>query len=378
MGLLRTAYSGKRVFLTGHTGFKGAWMAEWLTRLGAQVHGWALDPATRPSLFDDLGLSPRLTDERADICEAKRIREAVLDLRPDIVFHLAAQPLVRESYRDPLETFRVNVQGTATILDALRALEADGGTSSGDHCAAVMVTTDKCYENREWVYGYREEDRLGGRDPYSASKAAAELTISTFRQSFFPNPADGLVSVSSARSGNVIGGGDWAEDRIVPDAMRALGAGDTIDVRNPAATRPWQHVVEPLWGYLMLAARQRGAAERRDSEQLNRLSSAFNFGPRLTSNRTVGQLVEQILISRPGEWRTEANPRAPHEASLLNLVWDKAYHLLGWTPTWDFETTVARTVRWYCDAESGASPRALIGDDINAFEAAVEHPGGEG
>jgi CDP-glucose 4,6-dehydratase len=324
----RSAYRGKRVFVTGHTGFKGSWLTEWLLSLGAEITGYSLPPPTDPALFDQLGLVKRIAHIEADIRDADRVARAIAEAQPDFVFHLAAQPLVRQSYEQPRETYDVNVMGTLHLLEALRPLE--------HKCAAVMITTDKCYENREWLYGYREEDALGGYDPYSSSKAAAELVIAAYRRSFF---AESPVAIASARAGNVIGGGDWATDRIVPDCMRALRKGESIPIRNRNATRPWQHVLEPLSGYLLLGASLIDG--RRD------LASAFNFGPNLQSNRTVGELVERVLQFWPGQAFDALDGNAPHEAGRLNLAADKAFHLLGWGPVWDFDQTIEKTVDWY-------------------------------
>jgi CDP-glucose 4,6-dehydratase len=321
-------YRGRTVFLTGHTGFKGAWLAEWLLALGARVIGYALPPPTDPAVFTQLGLARRLDRHiLADINDLSALRDAIIEAQPDFVFHLAAQPLVRESYRAPVETFATNVLGTAHVLESLRALEKP--------CAAVIVTTDKCYENREWLHGYRESDPLGGRDPYSASKAAAEIVTASFRASFF---GEGKVRIATARAGNVIGGGDWAADRIVPDCIRALTAGKPIDVRNPGAVRPWQHVLEPLAGYLWLAARLTHDAA---------LATAFNFGPGHDANRTVGELASEVLKHWPGRWRDRSDPHAPHEAKLLQLSTDKTHAQLGWAPAWTFSDAVRETVRWY-------------------------------
>ena len=238
------AFRGKNVWLSGHTGFKGAWLAHWLLGLGAKVHGFALPPATEPALFDQLGLVNQMEHQLADIRDSGAVAASIAAVQPDFVFHLAAQAILRTSYEIPIETYATNVMGTIHVLEALRALKKP--------CAAVLVTTDKCYENREWVYGYREDDPLGGYDPYSSSKAAAEIAISAWRRSFF---GEHPVRVASGRAGNVIGGGDWAKDRIVPDCIRHLQRNESIPVRNPRATRPWQHVLEPLSGYLWLAAR---------------------------------------------------------------------------------------------------------------------------
>jgi len=352
-------YAGRRVLVTGHTGFKGAWLCEWLLALGAEVHGLALDPIDGQELFGDLRLPDRLAgDLRLDVRDPVSVAEAVAQIRPEVVFHLAAQPLVRRSYREPLETFATNTMGTAHVLDALRL--------AASPCAAVMVTTDKCYENREWIHAYREDDPMGGHDPYSASKGAAELVIASYRRSFFP--ADGPILVASARAGNVIGGGDWAEDRIVPDAMRALAAGQTIDVRNPRATRPWQHVLDPLSGYLALAAQLYEQLPAHNLPRRRALAGSFNFGPALASNQPVSALVTEALRHWTGSWKDVSNPSAPHEATLLNLATDKAFHLLGWAPVWNFQQTLARTVDWYRNPQT-LDAHTRTGADLDAFTA---------
>jgi CDP-glucose 4,6-dehydratase len=358
--MFRDFYHGKRVFLTGHTGFKGSWLAEWLCLLGAEVHGYALDPQPHELLYDQLGLTTRLAaDTRADLADRTALAAALDAARPDVVLHLAAQPLVRLSYDIPVETFATNVMGTAHVLDAVR--------TSGRPCTVVCITTDKCYENREWLHAYREEDAMGGHDPYSASKGAAELVISSYRRSFFP--PDGPVKLASARAGNVIGGGDWAIDRIVPDCIRALRAGQPIPVRNKIATRPWQHVLEPLSGYLSLAASL--ATETPATRGAGTLASAFNFGPSLASNRTVAELVRELLKHAPGEWLDASDPHAVHEASKLNLATDKAFHLLGWKPAWEFEETLARTAEWYVGETHGRSPLDLTRQQIAAYQSAA-------
>jgi CDP-glucose 4,6-dehydratase len=351
-------YRGKRVLLTGHTGFKGSWMAEWLLALGAEVTGYALPPPTQPSLFEQLGLVGRLRHIEGDVRDLSAVRAAVDSAKPDFVVHLAAQPLVRLSYDQPVETYGINVMGTVNVLEAVRL--------SGKPCTIVAVTTDKCYENKEWVHSYREEDPMGGYDPYSSSKGAAELVIAAYRRSYFSAPGS-PVKLASARAGNVIGGGDWALDRIVPDCIRALQRGETIPVRNKIATRPWQHVLEPLSGYLWLAScLSRAAVEVEDGrlsdvgssdlnlklERLKALCGAFNFGPALASNRTVAELVKEILKHWPGKWEDRSDPNAVHEAKLLNLATDKAHHFLGWSPAWDFEQTIEKTTEWYRSAEA--------------------------
>jgi CDP-glucose 4,6-dehydratase len=338
MTLFGSAFNGKRVLVTGHTGFKGSWLCEWLLGLGADVTGFSLPPKTQPALFEQLGLARRLRHVVCDIQDADDLAKAVSECKPDFVFHLAAQALVRESYVHPRETFEVNAMGTLHLLESLRNLKKP--------CSAVLVTTDKVYLNREWNHGYREEDPLGGHDPYSASKAAAELIIASYRDSFFQNHP---VKVASSRAGNVIGGGDWAKDRIVPDCIAALQKNKPIPVRNRHATRPWQHVLEPLSGYLWLAASMAEPKLRRC--ELPQLASAFNFGPNRDSNRTVAELVEEVLKHWPGRWQDKTDPAAPHEAGLLQLSTDKAYALLRWSPVWSFSEAVGSTVDWYRAAE---------------------------
>jgi CDP-glucose 4,6-dehydratase len=358
-----TFWRGRRVLLTGHTGFKGSWLSLWLLGMGAEVWGYALAPEPGRSLFPALQLdtaagSPegsQLHHQLADLRDLQALQCAVTEAQPEVVLHLAAQPLVRRSYRDPLGTWATNVQGSLHLLEALKSLQHP--------CAVVMVTTDKVYSNREWDFGYREHDRLGGHDPYSASKAAAELAIASWRSSFCgsaPHQTPHLA-IATARAGNVIGGGDWAEDRIVPDAMRALAAGVPIPVRRPRATRPWQHVLEPLGGYLLLAERLAGDASHASA-------SAFNFGPALEANRSVRELVEAALQHWPGSWRDCSDLHGPHEAGRLHLQIDKAHHQLGWQPRWDFATTAARTVAWYRAVHEGANPLDCCLADLRAYQ----------
>ena len=324
---LRQSFEGKRVWLSGHTGFKGSWLSEWLLDLGAIVHGYALAPNTKPALFDQLGLAGRLEHEIADIRNRETVRKSIHSFRPDFVIHMAAQPLVRRSYAIPVETYETNVMGTIHVLEALRGLTLN--------CSTVIVTTDKCYENHESGRAYEESDPLGGHDPYSSRKGMAEVATAAYRNSYFQR---GPIRLASARAGNVIGGGDWAEDRIVPDAMRALNNGNEILVRNPRAVRPWQHVLEPLSGYLTLASLL---------VENPSLATAFNFGPGPDSNRTVEDLVRNILKNRSGSWSDQSDPAALHEATLLNLSIEKAERLLGWKPKWAFEETISKTVLWY-------------------------------
>ena len=331
-------YKDKKVLITGHTGFKGSWLSLWLSSLGANVYGYAQPPVTDPSLFEHLKLAGSLHHEVADICDIDRFRKSIKAIQPDIIFHLAAQSLVRESYNHPLDTVMVNTMGTVNVLEAVRLEKLSP--------AIVLITTDKCYDNREWLYGYKETDALGGYDPYSASKGAAEVLIASWRNSFF-NPgrlSEHGVRVASARAGNVIGGGDWAKDRIVPDCIRDLQKTGIIQVRNPYATRPWQHVLEPLGGYLKLGSK---LLEVNDSA-LHEYCEAFNFGPLISSNKNVGALVNKIIqVWGSGSWKSLSLEKAGHEASLLHLSIDKAYHKLKWLPQWNFEETVSYTVDWY-------------------------------
>jgi CDP-glucose 4,6-dehydratase len=353
-------WHGRRVLLTGHTGFKGSWLLLWLQQLRAQVWCYSLEPESAPNLFRQI-FPERPPDSiwhhrEADLCDLQALKDWVQRAQPEVVFHLAAQPLVSRSYQDPLGTWATNVQGSLNLLDALKPLQQP--------CAVVMVTTDKVYENREWTYGYREADRLGGHDPYSASKAAAELAIASWRASFCGKAAHQTphLRIATARAGNVIGGGDWAVDRIVPDAMRSLATGEPITVRNPSATRPWQHVLEPLGGYLRLAE-----ALATDPEPP---CEAFNFGPHLESNRPVHELVRAMLSHWPGEWVDRSDPNTPHEAGRLHLQIDKAHHQLGWRPRWSYASTIERTVGWYRSVHDGATPLDCCLDDLQAYQAA--------
>ncbi|WP_430449034.1 CDP-glucose 4,6-dehydratase [Rhodophyticola sp.] len=342
-------WAKKRVLLTGHTGFKGAWLSEILLQRGARVFGLALAPDTIPSLFEQLGLSKRLDHCVGDIRDPEFVRKRVAQAAPDIVFHLAAQSLVRRSYAQPQETWSVNVMGTANLLDALRPVR--------HRCACVIVTTDKIYENREWEHPYRETDRLGGHDPYSASKAGAELVVSSYRSSFF---SGGPVQLASARAGNVIGGGDWAKNRLLPDLARAFSAGEMLVLRNPASTRPWQHVLEPLAGYLRLAER----LFNNDG-----YDAAYNFGPEIQDVRSVQEVIESAVRLWPGAYEYRKDLNAPHEAGRLMLGIERSRSRLGWTPRWDVERGIAETVGWYRDVAGGADPVALTRTQITTFEA---------
>ncbi|MCL2344231.1 MAG: CDP-glucose 4,6-dehydratase [Desulfobulbus sp.] len=342
-------WRGKRVLVTGDTGFKGGWLTRWLLRLGAEVSGLALPPPTQPSLFDAIGPNHGYACHMADIRDYSQVKQRIAAVQPHIVFHLAAQALVRASYDDPLATWATNVQGTAHVLDALRQESALK--------VAIFITTDKVYRNREFAYPYREDDELGGHDPYSASKAACELLIASYRQSFF---AQSGVAIASARAGNVIGGGDWAADRIIPDAIRAWQNGQPLRVRNPASIRPWQHVLEPLGGYLRLAEHLWAHPEA---------AGPFNFGPRTDEAASVGQLIAHAQTSYPDALVNFASaPSGPHEAGWLALEIAKARHILGWQPVWSVEQAVQRTMRWYRDWQQGADPIALCDRDIDAYE----------
>lgn len=325
-------FDGKTVLVTGHTGFKGAWLTAWLKQLGAKVIGLALDPPTDPSHFNAAHLGRGMTDLRIDIRNRVAVEEAVVTRQPDFLFHLAAQALVRQSYDDPLETWLTNVQGTLHVLDALRKL--------GNPCSAVIITSDKCYDNVEWVWGYRENDALGGPDPYSASKGAAELAIRSHVKSYFPK-ATSKVRIASARAGNVIGGGDWAKDRIVPDCVKAWSLGNTVDLRNPHSTRPWQHVLEPLSGYLNLALAL--------SRQPEMHGESFNFGPPSQQSHSVLELVQKMALHwEQVSWNdVSQSAKGPYESGLLKLNCDKALHHLQWHAAMGFEATVRMTAEWY-------------------------------
>jgi len=329
------AYRGKRVFVTGHTGFKGSWLCLWLERLGAEVHGFSLAPPTDPSLFEQAGLASAIQHTIGDVRDAAALSTALAKADPQFIFHLAAQPLVLDSYADPAGTFATNVTGSINLMQAVR--------ETGTRAAVVMVTTDKVYLNREWEQAYHEDDPLGGHDPYSASKAAMEIAVASWRDSFFSpaKVAEHGVRIATARAGNVIGGGDWSGNRLVPDLVRALVDNQAPTLRNPASLRPWQHVLEPLAGYLWLGAR---LAE----PQGERFAEGWNFGPPASEDFRVGDLADAFLAAwgRPG-WTDVTRSDAPHEAGLLRLSINKAAEQLGWSPVWHFETTVARTAAWY-------------------------------
>jgi CDP-glucose 4,6-dehydratase len=352
-------FAGRPVFLTGHTGFKGGWLALWLHRLGARVHGYALDPPTEPSLFETARIGGLLAaDVRADLADRAALGRALAAAEPEVVFHLAAQPLVRASYNDPVGTFMTNVLGTAHLLDAVRNCPSVR--------AVVVVTTDKVYQNREWVHPYREGDRLGGHDPYSASKAAAEIVAESLRASFFGDTGAHPAQVATVRAGNVIGGGDWAADRLVPDCLGAFGRGEPVSLRFPDAVRPWQHVLEPLSGYLMLAAALLG-------DPGARFARAWNFSPGEAGHATVGEVAQELAEVWGAGAAVVRNPGGghPHEAGLLSLDSSMARRLLGWHPRWPLREALARTVEWHRAWRDGGDLRGLSLGQIAAYEAAV-------
>ena len=346
-------WRGRRVLLTGHTGFKGTWLALWLRELGADVVGLALDPPSEPSLFAQTGLSALIDDRRVDLLDAEAVAAVVQSVQPQVVMHLAAQSLVREGYRQPLQTWNTNVIGSLHLLEALRALH--------NPCAVVVVTTDKVYANADLGEPFREHDPLGGHDPYSSSKAALELAVASWRQSYCgaaPHQTRQL-RLATARAGNVIGGGDWAVDRIIPDAIRALQRGEPVRVRNPASIRPWQHVLDPLAGYLLLAERLMAA---------DPVARAFNFGPDVADQRSVGDLIQELLLHWPGgSWLHAAESAPPLESERLVLDASLARSALKWQPRWGFAETVALTAEWFRVVAAAGDPRQLCLDQIAAY-----------
>ncbi len=349
-------WQGRRVLVTGHTGFKGSWLSLWLHDLGAVVRGFALPPATDPNLFEILDLESKIEHVVGDIRDLDSVVETIADFSPEIVLHLAAQPIVRLSYDEPVPTFATNVMGTAHVLEAVRSCPSVRGV--------VVVTTDKCYENREWVWGYREDDPMGGHDPYSASKGAAEIVTAAYRRSFFGS--DDSARVASARAGNVVGGGDWTTDRLVTDSVEALSAGAPIIVRSPNATRPWQHVLEPLGGYLLLAERL--------GEGGDAYADGWNFGP--VGAATVRHVIDEI-VGRWGDgasWKLD-DAANPHEAHLLKLDISKADQLLGWRPRLDLDLTLDWLVDWYRAFYRGDTDMvAMTRSQIDAYQTLLAAP----
>jgi len=351
------SWRGKRVFLTGHTGFKGGWLALWLSSKGAIVRGYALDPCTDPNLLAAARIPTVVEDIRGDIRNPAALEPALHDFAPEVVFHLAAQPLVRYSYQDPIGTYETNVIGTARVLDAIRRTPSVR--------AVVSVTTDKCYENKEWLWGYRESDPLGGYDPYSSSKACAEIVSAAFRQSYFPVDKLGSqhhTAVATARAGNVIGGGDWSTDRLIPDLVRGFLAGEPVRIRRPKAIRPWQHVLEPLAGYISLA-------EHLLSANPASYATAYNFGPYDEDAKEVGWIVEKMTTFWGGgaSWILDPDPGV-HEAGYLKLDASKAHHDLGWKPRLRLETALGWLVAWYRACQQGEDMQAFTFNQIQQYE----------
>ncbi|WP_019882509.1 MULTISPECIES: CDP-glucose 4,6-dehydratase [unclassified Methylophilus] len=343
----------KRVFVTGHTGFKGGWLTLWLHMLGARIYGYALPPDTRPSLFTVADIEPLLSGHTlADIRDSDKLKAAMAEAKPDIVLHLAAQPLVRRSYQDPVETYMTNVMGTVNLLEAIR--------QTPNIKAVVNVTTDKCYDNKEWLWPYREGEPLGGHDPYSSSKACSELVTASYRKSFLSALGVGLAS---ARAGNVIGGGDWSDDRLIPDFLRAMDAGQMLKIRSPRAVRPWQHVLEPLKGYLMLAEALYGSPEQFDT--------SWNFGPGESDSREVTWIVETLATHLPDlHWEIDSQAH-PHEAGLLRLDSSKARQLLHWQPRWDLQTALQKIAEWHLGWKTGQNMQTFCRSQIHAYEQTI-------
>jgi CDP-glucose 4,6-dehydratase len=349
-------WNGKHVFLTGHTGFKGGWLSLWLASMGAKVTGYALAPCTTPNLFEVLAIDSLIEKSHiADIRDLAGLQKAMSEAKPDVVIHMAAQPLVRYSYANPVETYATNVMGTVHVLESTRVIDSVRST--------VVVTTDKCYENKEWVWGYRENELMGGHDPYSNSKGCAELVTSAYRRSYFSD-SNSSNMVASARAGNVIGGGDWSDDRLIPDAIKAFEANKPLMIRNPLATRPWQHVLEPLSGYLILAQAL--------FEQGMAFASGWNFGPRDEDNRAVQEVVD-LLISGWGEtvrWEKEGSEQ-PHEANFLKLDCSKARSQLGWIPKWNLEAATQKIVDWQKAFQAKENMQEISLAQINGYMSAI-------
>lgn len=348
MNTLYNFYKGKKVFVTGHTGFKGSWLCLLLNKLGAQVYGYSLNPPTSPSLYNLANIDDICNSTIGDIREYDKLLSVLLDIKPEIVIHMAAQSLVRESYISPRETYEINVIGTVNLLDALRNIE--------NVKSVVNVTTDKCYDNKEWHWGYRENDALGGFDPYSNSKACSELVTTSFRNSFFHQKG---LAVATARAGNVIGGGDWANDRLIPDFIRAITNGKDVKIRNPYAMRPWQHVLEPITGYLLLA--QKLYVEGQSYAQ------PWNFGPDETDSRNVEWIVQNLCNLWVGaKYKYDTNLQ-PHEANFLKLDCSKAKNELGWSPRWNLSHTLKLIVDWNMEFTSGKDPREITEKQIEEY-----------
>jgi CDP-glucose 4,6-dehydratase len=362
MATFLKSFAGKRVLVTGHTGFKGSWLSEWLIGLGSEVWGFSLPPATRPSLFTQLGLEQRLNHIIGDLRDSEAVKKAVAASRPDLVFHLAAQPIVRTAHAQPAMTWATNVMGTVHLLEALRTLTRP--------CSAVIVTTDKVYGASPKAHA--EHHTIKASDPYGSSKAAVELAVAAWRETYFSLAGRGKesfpnVALATARAGNVIGGGDWAKDRLVPDCVRALSRNRPVSVRSPDAIRPWQHVLDPLAGYLLLGAKLSQSLNSGNRPQLAELSGAFNFGPGTSDHRTVASLVDEVISHWPGHWTTEEKPSPIVESGALRLDARKARRILGWKPRWRFEESVFETVSWYRYASSPSAALEITRRQLSAF-----------
>lgn len=350
--MVESFWKNKKVFLTGHTGFKGSWMSLWLLKSGAQLTGYSLGLPTTPSLFDELKIEKDMKSIFADIRDGEKLKKAVVAAQPDIVIHMAAQPLVRYSYKEPVETYMTNVMGTVHLFEAVRA--------SQNVKAVVNVTSDKCYENNETSHSYKENEAMGGYDPYSSSKGCAELVTSAYRNSFF---ADASVFLASGRAGNVIGGGDWAEDRLVPDIFRAVEANKTLTIRNPKATRPWQHVLEPVGGYMLLAEKL--------FTQGSKFAEGFNFGPDHNDHADVETVISKINKQWNDKVKYNVEPKSdknPHEAHLLSLDCTKAQKILGWKPHWNLDTALKKTIEWNERRWNKENVQEICAQQINQYE----------
>lgn len=342
-------WKDKKVFITGHTGFKGSWMCLWLESMGADIAGYSLEPSSSPNLFEEANTGKNIKNTFADIRDSSCLNEAISSFKPEIVIHMAAQPLVRQSYKDPVETFSTNVMGTVNLLDIIRRLD---GVK-----AVVNVTTDKCYENKEWFWAYREDEPLGGHDPYSSSKACSELVTRAFTKSYF---SESNIALASARAGNVIGGGDWSNDRLIPDILLAFQDKNPVVIRNPKATRPWQHVLEPIYGYLLLA-------EKLYNHNHN-FSEAWNFGPKEDDSKSVEWVLNEMALKwgDGASWVNDPSDN-PHEANFLKLDISKACTRLGWKPKWSLKTALNYTISWHKDWINNYSAKELCLSQIDKF-----------
>lgn len=349
-------WKDKKVLITGHTGFKGSWLSLWLNKLEAKIVGYGLEPDNDQSLFNQLNLQDKCANNIENILDKQKLEKVIFDYSPDIVFHLAAQPLVGYSYENPELTWSVNVMGTIHLLEALRKIKKK--------VVSIIITTDKVYKNHEWDYAYREDDQLGGNDPYSGSKAAVEIAVNSWRQSFCGDLSyqSKFLKIATARAGNVIGGGDWVKSRIIPDLIYSLINNQKVILRNPLSTRPWQHVLDPLSGYIKLA-------QIMYSQDREELESSFNFGPKIESNQNVKSLVEKCSMYWNCKFTESNQDNLPHEAKKLNVSIEKAFHKLNWNPTWDFDKSVEKTILWYKHfLKDGFNPLSCCMSDINDFE----------